>query len=115
MTFQESIRTCLNKYIDVEGRAARSEYWWFQLFLLIVNAVTMFLDYTLGVGLLNLLATLAFLAPNITVGVRRLHDKDRSGWWLLIVLVPIIGILLLLYWFVTRGTPGSNRFGPDPL
>ena len=60
---------------------------------------------------LTFLVTLALLLPYIAVGVRRLHDIDRTGWWLLIGFIPFIGVLVLLYWFVQRGTDGSNRFG----
>ena len=66
-------------------------------------------------GLLGSVWSLVNFVPGISVGVRRLHDTDRSGWWLLLVFVPIIGVLVLLYWFVSRGTQGTNRFGTDPL
>lgn len=115
MTFQQSIRTCLNKYIDIEGRAARSEYWWFVLFTIIANIVASTLDVMTGLPAFAALITLALLAPSITVGVRRLHDRDMSGWWILLVLIPAIGTLILLILFVMRGTEGPNRFGPDPL
>ena len=115
MTFQQSIRTCLNKYIDIEGRAARSEYWWFVLFTIIANIVASTLDVMTGLPVFAALITLALLAPSITVGVRRLHDRDMSGWWILLVLIPAIGTLILLILFVMRGTQGPNRFGPEPL
>lgn len=68
-----------------------------------------------GSSFSQLAITLVTFIPGITVSVRRLHDKDRSGWWLFIALVPLIGVLVLLYWFATRGTLGENRFGPDPV
>lgn len=114
MTFQQSVRTCLNKYIDVEGRAPRSEYWWFFLFALIVGFATGMIDAVLGTAILNPLVSLALLAPGITVGVRRLHDRDMSGWWMLLYITGI-GALILLILFILRGTDGPNRFGPDPL
>jgi uncharacterized membrane protein YhaH (DUF805 family) len=64
---------------------------------------------------LNTLSGLALLLPNLAVAVRRLHDTDRSGWWLLIALLPLIGLIVLIVFFCIRGTPGPNRFGPDPL
>ncbi len=66
-------------------------------------------------GILGSLFGLAILLPAIAVTVRRLHDTDRSGWWIFLGLIPIIGSLVLLFWYVSRGTEGDNRFGPDPL
>ncbi len=115
MTFQQSIRTCLNKYIDVEGRAARSEYWWFILFNIIAIIVASGIDMVIGLPIFYFVVSLGLLAPSITVGVRRLHDKDKSGWWILIWFVPLVGWLIMIVWYVQKGTDGPNRFGPDPL
>lgn len=119
MDFQTAVRTCLAvKYVDFTGRAARSEYWWFALFTVIVQIVLHLLQFILGetlTGILSGLVALAFLLPSLAVSVRRLHDKDKSGWFLLLGFIPIIGGLILLFWFVTPGTPGANRFGADPL
>jgi uncharacterized membrane protein YhaH (DUF805 family) len=106
MTFKDSIVAGFQKYFDFDGRATRSEYWWFVLFGLIVNAVGL-MDPS---GILYILASLALFIPSLSVAVRRLHDIDKSGWWMLLVLVPLIS-LILIYWFCKRGTPGSNRFG----
>ena len=112
MDFQTAIKTCLTqKYADFEGRAARSEFWWFVLFSILVNAVLASISQILG-GLF----ALAILLPSIAVAVRRLHDVDRSGWWYLLVLIPVIGGLVLIFgFFIHRGTVGPNRFGADPL
>ncbi|MCU0906789.1 MAG: DUF805 domain-containing protein [Rhodobacteraceae bacterium] len=116
MEFGQAIRSGLSNYVTFSGRARRSEYWWFYLFTVLVNFAGGVLDATTGgAGLINLAVFLGLFLPTIAMSVRRLHDMDRSGWWLLIIVVPLIGILLLLYWFVTRGTQGPNRFGPDPL
>ncbi len=121
MTFNQSIRTCFRKYVDFTGRAARSEYWWFTLFLILGNLAATIIDTAkFGVpaeqyGPLNSVFSLATLLPGIAVSVRRLHDVNRSGWWLLIMFIPLIGWLVLLFWEVSPGTPGANRFGPDPL
>lgn len=115
MTFQQSIRTCLNKYIDVEGRAARSEYWWFALFNIIAVIIASGIDAVIGLPIFYFIVSLGLLAPAIAVGVRRLHDRNMSGWWILLILVPLIGAIALLVLFVMRGTSGQNRFGPDPL
>ncbi|WP_417659408.1 DUF805 domain-containing protein [Pseudidiomarina sp.] len=111
----------LKKYAVFTGRARRSEYWFFVLFNVIISLVLGFIDGFLalgdpeaGIGLLSVIYGLAVLIPSIAVGVRRLHDTDRSGWWLLISLIPLIGGIVLLVFFVLDGTPGENRFGPNP-
>jgi len=115
MDFGQSISTCLSKYATFSGRASRSEYWWFVLFSVLVSFGTQFLDIFLGLFLLNLIASLALLLPSLAVGVRRLHDTDRSGWWLLLLLIPVIGWIVVLVFNCMRGTVGPNRFGEDPL
>ena len=115
MDFMTAVKTCLSKYFTIEGRAARSEYWWFGLFAVIVYIITATLDVVTQVPIFYMISALALLAPSICVAIRRLHDKDKSGWWLLIALIPVVGSLYILYLFVTRGTEGENGFGPDPL
>ncbi|RYH07284.1 DUF805 domain-containing protein [Tropicimonas sp. IMCC6043] len=111
MTFQDAVKTCLTqKYVDFSGRARRSEYWWFVLFVFIGNIIF----GIIGIDLLGALWSLALLLPGIAVGVRRLHDLDKSGWWLLIALIPLIGLLVLIYFFVQPGTRGANQYGPEP-
>lgn len=123
MSFTAAVRSVLSKYIVFGGRARRSEYWWFFLFSLLVGIVASILDTATGTdfedaftsgGLFSLIANLALLLPSLAVGVRRLHDTDRSGWWILIGLIPLLGLIVLLVFFVQDGTPGSNRFGPSP-
>src|SRR5262245_31469173 len=125
MGFIEAVTTCLSKYATFSGRAIRSEYWYWMLAVMLASWVAMFLDAMVfgvnafdpdpsGIGVLNLLFSLAVLLPGLAVTVRRLHDVDRSGWWVLIVFT-IVGMLVLLYWMVIRGTVGDNRFGPDAL
>ena len=99
------------------GRAQRSAYWWWALFYFIVLIVAEILDSVIfgEVQVLYLIITLALLLPTIALGVRRLHDTDRSGWWLLIAFIPLIGAIVLIVFFVQKGTTGPNRFGPDPL
>lgn len=115
----------LRKYADFNGRARRSEYWLFWLFTTIVSIILTFVGGQVmggndpsnpfaGGNLLSWIWTVAILIPSIAVGVRRLHDTDRSGWWLLLILLPIIGAIVLLIFFVLDGTPGSNKFGSDP-
>jgi uncharacterized membrane protein YhaH (DUF805 family) len=111
----------LKKYADFTGRAPRAEYWWFVLFTIIGQIVALSLDSILGMsqtvgpyGPILCLYALALLIPSIAVGARRLHDTDRSGWWLLIGLIPLIGAIVLLVFFVTEGTKGDNPYGADP-
>ena len=112
------------KYFDFSGRARRSEYWLFVLFMAVVVIV---LQAVAAVGLLSrqdvashvvVLAMSAFclltMIPLLALKFRRLHDTNRSAWWLLIGLVPLLGALVLLVFLVLDGTPGQNRFGPDP-
>lgn len=111
----------LKKYADFSGRAPRAEYWWFVLLYLVGYLVATILDSILGLGStvytygpITLLLALAILIPSIAVGARRLHDTGRSGWWLLIGLIPFIGAIVLLVFFVTPGQSGSNEYGDDP-
>jgi uncharacterized membrane protein YhaH (DUF805 family) len=118
MGFGDAIRSGFANYANFNGRAARSEFWYWFLFAVIVSLVTAVLDMIafprMQLSPLNSIAGLALFLPGIAVSIRRLHDVDRSGWWWLIVFT-VIGGLLLLYWDVIKGTTGSNRFGPDPL
>lgn len=113
MDFQTAVKTCLTeKYATFGGRAARSEFWWFTLFTLVTSLVLQ----ALGGEVLGGIFALAVLLPGIGVAVRRLHDVERSGWWYLLVLIPLIGALILIFaFFIHRGTEGPNRFGADPL
>ena len=140
----------LQKYADFTGRAARAEYWWFYLGMIVAYIVAMIIDSLVGIqligpyGLLTCLLGLALIIPGLAVTVRRLHDTNRSGWWILVVVVPyfIVGIMMgmaaasgdmsgmasaglaglvalagavaMLVFMVLPGTSGDNRFGPDP-
>jgi len=120
MSFQDAVRTCLQqKYADFNGRARRSEYWYFVLFSLIAGIVANILNSILHLPssntntLLGGLLNLALLLPSIGVGVRRLHDTGRSGWWLLLGFAIIIGWIILLVWFI-QDSQGDNKYGPSP-
>ena len=105
----------LKKYAVFDGRARRMEYWMFALFNVIISMVLGFVEMTLGgPGVLGMLYALAVLLPAIGVSIRRLHDTDRSGWWLLIAFVPVIGFIVLLVFMLLDGTPGDNQHGPSP-
>jgi uncharacterized membrane protein YhaH (DUF805 family) len=141
MGFGEAIRTCLRKYVDFNGRASRSEYWWFALFYFLVGAVARLLDMFIFQsprtgGPVDIVVSLALLLPSLSVFVRRLHDLDRTGWWTLLFCVAIGGAMIpaamgpmsglfivvflglciwLLIWTMMKGTIGPNHFGLDPL
>lgn len=112
----------LKKYADFQGRARRSEYWLFFLFTLILGFVVGLIGGIASGGdpnssiplVLSGLLWVALIVPSLAVGIRRLHDTNRSGWWVLIALIPFIGGLVLLVFYVLDGTPGPNKFGPDP-
>ncbi|HOK77375.1 MAG TPA: DUF805 domain-containing protein [Verrucomicrobiota bacterium] len=105
----------LKKYAVFEGRARRREYWFFVLFNLIISFVLGFIEGLFGgPGVLGAIYGLAVLIPGIAVAVRRLHDTGRSGWWLLIGLVPVVGFIVLLVFMVMDSTPGPNQYGPNP-
>lgn len=111
----------LKKYADFSGRARRREYWFFVLFYIIIVIVLMILDGFVGtniagasIGILTGIYMLAMLIPGLAVSVRRLHDTGRSGWWLLIELVPLVGAIVLLVFMVSDSQPGQNAYGPSP-
>ena len=113
MTFSESVSTCFSKYFVFKGRASRSEYWWFQL---IVTPSFVISDFTESdISYLFLGIALVTLIPAISVGVRRLHDTNRSGFFLLISFIPFIGGLFLLFFLIPEGTKGKNKYGANPL
>jgi len=104
MTFGESIRSCFSKYAEFGGRASRSEYWWWFLFNILASMATGIVSETLS-GLFSV----GVLLPSLAVGARRLHDTDRSAWFLLLWLIPIIGWIVLIVWAVQEGKE-PNRF-----
>lgn len=112
--------TALKKYADFSGRAQRSEYWYFILFYFLIY-LGLFVISAVGgrvigsaVGVLLILFSLAMLIPSLSVCARRLHDTDRTGWWMLISLVPLLGGIILLIFLVQDSQPGENRFGLNP-
>ncbi len=117
MDFATAVRLCLRKYVDFSGRAARPEFWWWALAYfggVTVAAVFDVAAFRRSDALFSALFALAVFLPTVAVTARRLHDTGRSGWWQLLWLIPILGQLVVLYWLVSPGDPGPNRFGPDP-
>ena len=113
MNFSESVSTCIKKYFVFEGRASRSEYWWFQLIVTPSYFISTIFENNISYFFLGI--TLFTLIPAISAGVRRLHDTNRSGFFLLIGFIPIIGGFALLFFLIPEGTKGKNRFGPNPI
>ncbi len=105
------------KYAEFSGRSRRKEYWYFILFnnilLLLTSAIGIMISDSIGT-ILYAIAVLVTIIPGLAVSIRRLHDLDRSGWFLLLGLIPLIGAIILLVWFCTSGTEGPNQYGPDP-
>ncbi|MEI9992908.1 MAG: DUF805 domain-containing protein [Rhizomicrobium sp.] len=102
-------------YFDFNGRARRAEFWWYVLVYVIAEVILGVLQSILGVGqALTSLFGLALFLPSLGVSVRRLHDIGRSGWWFLISVIPVVGWILIIYWYAQPGTVGANEFGADP-
>ena len=124
MGFSDALQNVLmNNYANLNGRASRSEYWWFVLFNFIVNIVTLVIDLTLGsmitydMGYVGLIAFLALLLPTVSVSVRRLHDIGKSGWWILLAIIPIvnfIGIFVIIVFTIMEGEEQPNQYGHVP-
>ena len=112
MNFTTAVSTCLSKYATFSGRATRSEFWWFYLFTVLLGWGATVVGATLvsGGAFLGNLISLIFLIPTFAAGSRRLHDIGRSGWWQLLV-ITLIGILLLIIWFVMDSEKTSNKYG----
>lgn len=104
MTFQESIKVCFGKYADFSGRASRSEYWWFMLFLVLASlAISMISPILSG------LFSIGTLLPALAAATRRLHDTNRSGWWQLIAFVPVIGFIVIVIFLAQEGKAGVDK------
>jgi uncharacterized membrane protein YhaH (DUF805 family) len=104
----------LKNYVGFTGRARRREYWYFALFNLAISVVLGLIQSAFDTTVLTALYSLAVLLPSLAVAVRRLHDTDRSGWWLLIGLIPFVGFIVLLVFMLLDSTPGTNQFGSSP-
>ena len=131
MSFVESIQSAFKKYFVWKGRASRSEFWWFYLFILLGSIVTTLIDLIYGVPVLNTIFTLATFIPFLSVFIRRLHDTGHSGWWYWIVLLPIaiysyearnhkvlmpiFGFMYAIKLLFTLSEEGENQFGSSPL
>ena len=111
----------LKKYVVFSGRAQRAEFWYFTLFnflavaaLLVIDALIGTYSAESGIGLLSGIYVLGVMLPGIAVAIRRLHDTGRTGWWYLLLLIPLVGAIVLIVFFVQDSTPGENQYGPNP-
>ena len=123
MDFITSIKTCFTKYVDFNGRASRSEFWYFSLFIVVISICAEIIDASLAgqefwsdreLGPVWWVFNVLIFLPEIAVGIRRLHDINKSGWWTL-VSFTIIGIIPLFYWYTREGDHSSNNFGNPSL
>ncbi len=109
LSFVDAIKICFNKYATFSGRASRAEYWWFVLFNFIVGFICGFISDWVGYA-----ASIALFLPSLAVAVRRLHDIGKGGGWYFLNLIPVIGQIILLIWYVKEGERQPNRFGENP-
>ena len=124
MGFTDAVRNALmNNYVNFNGRASRSEYWWFFLFTIILQFIALPIDIVVlgydmmdpgAIQIVGTIAGLALFLPGLCVLVRRLHDLGKSGWWFLIALIPFLGIIVLLVFMVTEGEQLPNQYGEVP-
>jgi uncharacterized membrane protein YhaH (DUF805 family) len=115
VTFSEAIKSGFDHYVTFSGRASRAAYWWWFLFVILVEIAANIIDaifgsYPLFIGIVGL----GLLLPGLSVSIRRLHDTNRTGWWVLISIIPIIGFIVLLIFYLQQSDPGDNDYGPPP-
>jgi uncharacterized membrane protein YhaH (DUF805 family) len=116
MSFTEAIRSGLNQYVGFSGRARRSEFWYWTLFQIILGVIASLLDravFDRYSWVISAIVGLGLLLPSLAVAVRRLHDSGRPGWWLLIGLIPVIGTIVLIVFYLLD-SQGDNKYGPSP-
>ena len=111
VSFSDAISLAFKNYVNFKGRSTRAEYWWFFLFTFTLSAITEAIDVFSSLGIMSTIFSLIVFMPSLTVGVRRLHDINRSGWWILMWFVPIVGWVLLIVWYTRRSDEGINRYG----
>lgn len=114
MSFMDAVRSVLSQYATFSGRARRSEFWWFGLFAFLAYVVAYAIDQAIGTMILTVVVWLGLIVPTLAVSWRRLHDTGRSGAWWLIGLVPVVGGIILIVFYVLDSQPGDNQYGPSP-
>jgi uncharacterized membrane protein YhaH (DUF805 family) len=112
MGFSEAVKSGFDHYAKFDGRASRPAFWWWVLFGILVGIAASIVDAVIGSQIFSIIVSLGLLLPNISVSIRRLHDTDRSGWWILIGLIPLIGLIVLIVFYVQKSDAGENSYGP---
>ncbi len=112
MSFSEAVKSGFDHYTKFDGRANKPAFWWWFLFGILVYIGAEIIDAILGTTIVWIIVALGLLLPNLSVAIRRLHDTDRTGWWILIGLIPIIGFIVLLIFYLEKSDPGDNKYGP---
>lgn len=114
MSFLEAVKSVFSQYVGFSGRARRSEYWYFVLFNIIVSVILNVIAQMADISFLPGIWSLAILLPSLAVCMRRLHDIGKSGWWVLLSLIPVVGQIILIIWYCKDSMPGDNQYGPNP-
>lgn len=119
VSFSQAVRMAFDSYCRFQGRSSRSEYWWWVLFIFILGSALSLLELLLGFSstaaqATNGLLSLALLLPGLGLSVRRLHDINKSGWWILLGLIPVAGAIVLIIWFAQNSQMQDNQYGPVP-
>ncbi|MGZ5314064.1 MAG: DUF805 domain-containing protein [Solirubrobacterales bacterium] len=115
MTFGEAIKDGFDHYVKFDGRASRPAFWWWLLFVVLVSIAANIIDAGIFEGtVLTWIVGLALFLPGLSVSIRRLHDTNRTGWWVLISFIPIIGFIVLLVFYIQESDAGENQYGPPP-
>jgi uncharacterized membrane protein YhaH (DUF805 family) len=112
MSFSEAVKSGFDHYTKFDGRANKAAYWWWFLFAILVAIAANIVDSIIGSAIFSIIVGLGLLLPGLSVSIRRLHDTDRTGWWILIGLIPIIGFIVLLIFYLQKSDPGDNKYGP---
>jgi uncharacterized membrane protein YhaH (DUF805 family) len=113
MSFTDAVKSGFDHYTKFDGRASRPAFWWWFLFLILVGIVVSIIDSAIfGSTILSFIVSLGLILPNLSVAIRRLHDTNRTGWWILIGFVPLIGFIVLLIFYLQQSDPGDNDYGP---
>ena len=114
MSFSEAIKDGFDHYAKFDGRASRPSFWWWVLFVIIVSIVANIIDSAIDAPVLSTIVGAGLLLPGLSKAIRRLHDTGRTGWWILIGLIPLIGFIVLLIFYLEKSEPTENQYGPPP-
>lgn len=119
VSFSQAVRMAFDSYCRFQGRSSRSEYWWWVLFTFILGSALSLLELLLGFSstaaqATNGLLSLVLLLPGLGLSVRRLHDIGKSGWWILLGFIPLVGTIILIIWFAQNSQMQDNQYGPVP-